>query len=219
MKKNNLLFVILFSGLISITACDNKKSGRNAPSRVARGGVTQNQNNNNINNNNSNFNNQGNYNTNGSDVVYLGMSNPSDFLNSLKGLVSAVFDPAELGNVNNYSDVKMRGYIDMDRSFKVNRSNSSLVIEIVDDYAKAGTADKITLSFNNLFDSRTDTNPISLTFKDDYGYIILNGNLSEYDFTGEVTYKNLKSFDSSSQFANGSLGQFQIPVCSFFRCN
>lgn len=49
------------------------------------------------------------------------------------------------------------------------------------------------------------------------GTIALEGEIKGEDFMGEIHYRNSKHFDGKSP-EQGKLGNFIIPVCSFFKC-
>lgn len=210
-----LTVIVLISGLMVLTACDKKKSGRSSPARVARGGNVQPYNVQGQQQQGNGFNNTGGT---GSQWTYLQPSDSYGFLSAAQGLVSASMDPQELGTVQN-GDVAMIGYIDMDQQGNINRSNSRFRLEIWDDYARNGSASAIALEFNSLASSSYNGNQINLVFEDSYGQIIVSGQYNQYDFYGTVSYRNSVSFDGSSSPAAGVLGNFQVPACGFFRCN
>ncbi len=212
MKTIKLLTLLMLSGLLFLTACDKKKSGRSSPSRVARGGTPQTYNVQNPNVQDPNIANTG------SELADVRSNDSYGFLQAVQGLVSASMDPQELGNVNSSGDVWIIGYIDMDQQGNINQANSVLRLEIWDDYARSGSASEIALAFNNLQSYSYNGNQINLVFEDNYGQIIVSGDYSQYDFYGTVSYRNTVSYDGNSTPAAGVLGTFQVPVCSFFRC-
>lgn len=219
MKALNILVLIMLSGLMFLTACDKKKSGKSSPARVARGGTSQPyivQGVNNQGANNQGFNN---YNgSTGSEWSYIRADDSYTFSQAVQGLVSASMDPQELGYVSNYGDVAIIGYIDMDQQGNINQENSRLRLEIWDDYARMGSASEIALAFNRLDSYNYNGNQINLVFDDGFGQIIVSGELNQYDFYGTVSYQNAVSYDGTSSKAAGVLGTFQVPSCAFFRC-
>lgn len=217
MAKKYILLTII--GLLIFSACDKKKSGKSTPARTARtSGDSTPVNVPSSNNQQTGTNTQNNYNV-GSQWVYLQSTDSYSFQQSLKALVSASMDPKDLGYVSNYGDVVLIGYIDMSmQQSTINASNSRFRLEIWDDYARSGNASEIALSFNSLSTYQVNGGQITLVFQDPYGQIIISGQTNYYDFYGTVSFKNLKSFDGSTNLPSGTLGTFQVPYCGFFRC-
>ena len=224
MKTSKLMTLLLLGGLIVLAACDTKKTARSSPARVARGASAQNYIQGGYNNpgpyNQGGYN-QGGYGNGGTSSSQWSFiqSNNGNFFQAVQGLVSASMNPQELGSVNNYGDVAIIGYIDMDQSGNVNQANSRLRIEIWDDYARSGQASEIALAFNGLSSSNYNGNQLNLIFMDNYGQIVVTGQLNQNTFYGTVSYQNAVSFDGASSPASGVLGTFQVPACGFFRCN
>ena len=207
------IFIMLIIGLLALSGCDKKKTNKSTPARTARtvppiphqqGNPNQQPPNNG-------------YNT-GSQWVYLQSSDYNSFYQSLQGFVSASMNPQELGNVSNYGDVALIGYIDMDSQGNINTANSRLRIEIWDDYARSGSASEIAVAFNNLSSYSFNGNQLNLVFQDSYGQVVVSGQLTNQDFYGTVSYYNNASYDGYSGGASGTLGNFQVPYCGFFRC-
>jgi hypothetical protein len=154
----------------------------------------------------------------GGEIATIRGDDSYQFFRDIQGLVSASMDPQELGNVMPYGDVVIMGFIDMDRNGTINTENSRLRLEIWDDYARNGSASEIALSFNRMKSYNPNGNQITMVFGDDFGDIIVSGEYTQYDFYGYVTYRNTKSFDGSSSYAEGNVGSFQVSVCGLFRC-
>lgn len=223
MKNIKLLTLLILSGLVFLSGCDTKKTSRSSPARVARGGNTQPYYLQGGYNNQGGYNqggyNQGGYNgTSTSQWAYLQANDASTFFRAVQGLVSASMNPQELGSVNNYGDVAIIGYIDMDQSGNINPNNSRLRLEIWDDYARSGQASEIALAFNSLTNSSYNGNQMNLIFQDNFGQIVISGQINQNNFYGTVSFQNSVSFDGTSAPAAGVLGNFQVPACGFFRC-
>lgn len=226
MKNFKFLTLLLLSGLIALSACDTKKTSRSSAARVARGGMGANyvQGGYNQGGNYGNFNQGGSYQggqytgTSTSQWAYIQSNDPNNFYRSVQGLVSASMNPQELGAVNPSSDVAIIGYVDMDQSGNINRNTTRIRLEIWDEYARSGTASEIALAFNNLANYSYNGNQISLIFQDNYGQIVVSGQVSQNSFVGSVSYQNSASYDGNSTPAAGVLGNFQVPACGFFRC-
>lgn len=213
MKILNFLVLSLLGISIFLTGCDNKKSNKGSPSRVARGGTTQPFN---AGGNNAWMNNQSG--VNGSQWSYIRINGTSDPRRPVQGLISASMDPSELGSISSYGDVAIIGYVDMDQNGNVNRTNSRLRIEIWDDFARSGSAAEIALAFNSLTNSSYNGNQITLVFEDQFGQIVIDGQFNQYEFYGNVSYQNYQFYGGGSQPDAGVLGSFQVPICGFFRC-
>lgn len=229
MQKIIRISCLLLLGLLTLSACDKKKTNKSNPARDARlnGGMQPyNTTPNGITNPNSTTpypNQQGGtnnqiYNNIGSQWVFLQTTDYNSFIQSIKGLVSASMDPNGLGNLSNYGDVALIGYIDMNQQYSINTANSRFRLEIWDDYARSGSASEIALSFNSLANYQVNGSQITLYFQDSYGQVIISGQIYGSDFYGTVSFRNSQSFDGSANYASGTLGSFQVPYCGFFRC-
>ncbi len=222
MKLSKTYLIIPMIALLLLSACDQKKS-KSSPARMARNPLAQpfiqgQQPVPGTNNPQQPVYPNTNGSSTGSEWVYLQSNDTYGFSNAVKGLVSATMDPQELGYVNNYGDVALIGFIDMNQQGVVNQSNSRLRLEIWDDYARSGSASEIAIQFNNLTSYNYNGNQITLVFQDQYGQITISGQLTQYDFYGTVSFQNNQAFGGGSSFASGVLGNFQVPYCGFFRC-
>lgn len=226
MKKIKLVSVLLLCGLVALSGCDSKKTARSNAARVARGGTNSNylQGGYNQGGNTGPYNQGGTYQggqytgTSTSQWAYIQSNDPNNFYQSVQGLISASMNPQELGHVNSSGDVAIIGYIDMDQAGNVNRNNTRLRIEIWDEYARSGSASEIALAFNSLANYSYNGNQISLIFQDNYGQVVVTGQINQNLFSGSVSYQNSASFDGGSNPAAGVLGNFQVSACGFFRC-
>jgi len=63
-------------------------------------------------------------------------------------------------------------------------------------------------------------NQVQIVFWDAYGAVELSGQIDTQRqvFTGVMKYENYILYDGSSPGAAGTLGDFTIPICSFFMC-
>lgn len=142
----------------------------------------------------------------------------NEFNIALKALVSASFDPSRLGYVNPQNGVFIQGFIDANQN-TVNAYNSTLRIEIWDNYATSGQDSAIPISFSGARSAQISGNQMNLVFEDQYGAIVLTGYINGNTITGDISFKNYRSFDNVSQPREGVLGNFEVPTCSFLRCN
>jgi hypothetical protein len=149
--------------------------------------------------------------------IYSSFEN--EFNIALKALASASFDPSQLGYVNPQNGVYIQGYVDINQT-AINAGNSSLRILIVDSYAQAGQQPEFSLSFPTARYGQFDNaNEFTIVFEDPFGAIFLKARINGGTILGSVSFKNYKSFDNVSQPREGILGDFEIPTCSFIRCN
>lgn len=58
-----------------------------------------------------------------------------------------------------------------------------------------------------------------IVFSDSYGSVTLSGTVSQTTFQGTISYDNGILYDGTRPGAAGTLGNFTIPICSFFVCN
>lgn len=219
MKTLRLVLGVLLGGILLVTtACDNKKTSRGAPGRIARGGysggynnaypggMTQ----------NPNYGYQD-YGASGSQWAYIRGDNTQSFYGAIQGLVSASMNPSELGNVTAYGDVAIIGSIEMNRQGQINPNNSRLRIEIWDDYARMGQASEIALAFNAMSTYTYNGNQLIMHFNDQYGEVIISGQFNQSEFIGTLSFQNSQHFDGTSRPASGVIGTFQVPTNGFFR--
>lgn len=143
----------------------------------------------------------------------------NEFNIALKALVSASFDPSRLGYVNPQNGVFIQGFIDINQN-SINAYNSNLRISIWDNYAQSGQDSEIPLSFPTARTAQfMGNNQFTVVFEDQFGAITLNAIINGGTIKGNVSFNNYKSFDNVSQPRQGTLGDFEIPTCSFIRCN
>jgi hypothetical protein len=214
MKQINKYIMVCFC-ILNIWGCDQKSTTKSPirSTRQTRNGQLQNYG---INNNgivqNGNTNSNANW-----GKVYSAYD--AQFNEALKALVSASFDPSQLGYVNSQNGVFLQGFMDINQN-TINATTSNLKISIWDSYAQSGQSTAIDLTFANARAAQfLGNNQFNITFEDQYGAIILTGVINGSTITGKVSYQNYKSFDNASQPHQGDLGDFQIPTCSFIRCN
>jgi hypothetical protein len=211
----SVLFGLAFAVL---TSCTPKKSD-STPANVARGardGV---------------FNEQG---AGGGDQSFLPRGgyqpkvgvisqNSNDLNIAVQGLVSATMDPANLGFVDPNDGVRFQGLVDFNpANGSINFSNTKLLIEVWDEYAKDNSQNPYPVSFSSAQEGYIRSNgEVSLLFKDSYGSISIQGVIGQNGgqslFNAQVFYQNAKTVDGNG-LGSGTLGTFTIPTCSFFAC-
>lgn len=221
MRKLSKYIIAVFC-ILNIWACDQKSTSK-SPVRTTRqyrqglpaGQVSPYTNNN----------------VNGVNGIVQGGSNAADawgrvfssydneFNAALKALVSASFDPSKLGYVNPQNGVFIQGFIDINQN-NINATSSNLRISIWDNYAQSSQDTEVPISFSSARSAQfLGNNEFNIVFEDQFGSVILTGIINGGTITGKIDYQNYQSFDNVTQPRSGHLGEFEIPTCSFIRCN
>lgn len=131
-------------------------------------------------------------------------------------LVSATMDPSAVGDINS---IEVSGNIGFQSNGQVT-NDSAFQIVIKDSYVGTtddGTQiDPIVIRVSNATGT-VYNGKANITFSDSYGTIIVTGTWDQSNtFNGVVNFQNKTSKVANK--TNGTLGGFNIPVCSFFRC-
>jgi hypothetical protein len=71
---------------------------------------------------------------------------------------------------------------------------------------------------NSLAYAQWNGNQVNLVFQDNYGQIIITGELNNYSFYGQVSFQNSTSYTGGGYGQSGVIGSFQIDRCAMFRC-
>ena len=103
---------------------------------------------------------------------------------------------------------------------------ATLAIEVVDSWYKDKQVDSpfrisslkfLRGSITGDTSSASTNNKVYLEFADEYQRVVLEGRIAGDNFEGTIFFENYLHFNNETPFA-GQLGQFTIPVCSYFRC-
>lgn len=154
------------------------------------------------------------------------------FENQVKLFLSASMAPQDVGNISGVPNnqglgVTFQGAIILDQNGKVNPSRSNLNITIFDsiwyqDFQQTNSNNKaISINFNANSQAQISGgfDPAGKGFvlvQDSYGEVRFEGFISNQDFTGIVSFKNLKNVTGAAP-ASGTLGQFKVSNCGFFQ--
>jgi hypothetical protein len=100
-------------------------------------------------------------------------------------------------------------------------SNGQFQIQVIDFTPQYPNAPRIPPFTFSHADGYVSGNTAEITFSDSYGSVTLSGTIDSTSnrFVGQMSYDNNVNIDSSQQGAAGVLGDFAIPICSFFVCN
>jgi hypothetical protein len=137
-------------------------------------------------------------------------------------LVSPTMDPQAVGDI---ISIMVKGMVGI-QSNGVFTPDSGLELIITDSYVgttqDGATIDPITIRLRgNVAGTINFPQSANVSFTDEYGTITISGtfaNASQQNpgtFTGRVDFQNKTAVNGKS---GGTLGQFSIPTCAFFRC-
>ena len=158
------------------------------------------------------------------------------FQESVGGLISATVPESSLGYVSSSASggtgVFLGGKVELQSGVynsgssanSTIRTDSKLMVAVYDEFV--GRPDPQTgkpvpafvLAFAKAEGSVQGTHAVLKFIDDTYGWIQLDGYISGTTFQGEFKYWNYVLYDGTKPGYNGTLGQFQIPACQFFRC-
>ncbi len=112
----------------------------------------------------------------------------------------------------------MKGYAGQGATIQ---STSQFAIQIIDSNPQVPNTPAIPAFVYTTATGTIQGTTAQLQFSDAYGTITMNGTVDvpNNNFTGTMTFDNNVLFDGTSPGHAGTLGQFTIPLCSFFVCN
>lgn len=151
-----------------------------------------------------------------------------NFESRVKGLLSATINPSEVGSISagpsDQTGVRFQGTIKIESNGTVNLSQTKILIKVYDSYvlqsAQAGTNQyqPIPIEFTSAaagqFNMQTGSGYV--IFRDQYGEIRFDGNLSGDYLTGQVSYVNTANVTGQAA-AQGVLGQFYVARCGIIK--
>lgn len=165
----------------------------------------------------------------------ISSGNQDLFQEAVGGLVDATMPADYLGFVS--ADAKggtglflggrvelQSGALNPNSTARVNvRADSKLLLAVYDEFTgradASGTVVKpISIGFSRA-EGYVSGNQVSLKFIDpQYGFVVMQGSFSGSLFRGSISYDNAVRYDGSRPGAAGTLGDFEVPTCQFFRC-
>ncbi len=137
-------------------------------------------------------------------------------------LVSPTMDPQAVGDI---VSIMVTGNVGIQAN-NVFTADSALQLVITDSYVghteDGATIDPITIRLRgNAAGTINFPQQATVSFTDEYGTITISGTFANASaqnpgtFTGRVDFQNKTVVNNKS---GGTLGQFTIPTCAFFRC-
>lgn len=152
-----------------------------------------------------------------------------EFQETMEAFLSAIDDPDQFGTVDsgyNSGAVTFDARVEIDGGFRRNgdnygdvRSNSTLMLEIEDSYARNQGYDTIVIEAREGAYGYVEGNYAEVEFEWEEGTITFNGYIDEYSgkYYGTVYFRNYSSVDGGGGYS-GTLGDFEVGVCDFFEC-
>lgn len=143
----------------------------------------------------------------------------TQFNQAVKHLVSAAIDPRYVGDVDNRNGVSLKGYVEVDSMGNVNASRSLVQLEI-HDQVDGQNMEPIIINVKAKSGYATGYQS-DIVFEDQYGSIRLTGTFDSNNFRGTISFQNKTIYagaPAGEQPHGGTLGDFYISTCGFFRC-
>jgi hypothetical protein len=146
----------------------------------------------------------------------------------VKGLLSATINPSEIGQISSgpsdQTGVRFQGQIKVESNGSVNLAQTKILIKVYDSYVLQSATDgtnqyqPIPIEFTSASSGQFNTSTGSgyVVFRDQYGEIRFDGNLSGDYFTGQVSYVNTTNVTGGSA-SQGVLGQFYVARCGIIK--
>ncbi|WP_409477334.1 hypothetical protein [Pseudobdellovibrio sp. HCB154] len=152
----------------------------------------------------------------------------SNFEARVKGLLSATIDPSEVGTIsagaNDQTGVRFQGTFKIESNGTVNLQQTKILIKVYDSYVLQSATDgsnqyqPIPIEFSSAaagqFNMQTGSGYV--VFRDEYGEVRFDGNLSGDYLSGQVSFVNTTNVTGGAA-AQGVLGQFYIARCGIIK--
>lgn len=155
------------------------------------------------------------------------------FQDAVVGMLEATMSPDAIGHVSatgsDNTGVYIGGAIELSggplRTSSGQRvtvqGNSRLLIAVYDEYASQRSEGRevgpVTILLQQA-SGEVSGNQAVLRFRDQHGYVEMEGTFNNSVFEGTISYDNARSYNGSTPGAAGTLGWFRVPTCRFFRC-
>jgi hypothetical protein len=140
--------------------------------------------------------------------------------NDARSFVSSFIDPVNVGEVNPSTGVKVSGRIQYDGNGRI-LGQSFIDIIITDSHVGTtpnGVVNPLRVMVPASSVQSTGGTGVQVTFSDSFGAILVSGSWNGGTFSGTITFQNVRNHTGGAGGSSGTLGTFQIPVCSFFVC-
>lgn len=146
------------------------------------------------------------------------------FMAEIDGLLSSILSKSDYGDVSYQSGLRIRGLVELDNQGNVIASGTSSAIVLTVEDSYVGKVDE---ESGEVYDAisiqvparsgRAYNGQFQVTFADEYGSISVSGTwMQSGQMTGTVSYQNNSTTGSAK--SSGTLGNFSMPVCNFFKC-
>lgn len=163
-----------------------------------------------------------------------GNASQNSFQDAVSGFIEGRWAPEVLGYVSSTATggtgaflggrIELQsGILNPSNAVQMNvRADSKLFVAIYDEFTGRPDANgEVVPALSRAFTSATgyvQGNRAYITFSDEYGSVDLEGTFSGDVFYGRFDYDNTRRWDGAGQGAAGSIGDFRVPTCQFFRC-
>lgn len=151
-----------------------------------------------------------------------------NFETRVKGLLSATINPAEVGSIssgpNDQTGVRFQGTIKIESNGSVNLQETKILIKVYDSLVLQSATDgsnqfqpipiEFTAAAAGQFNMQTGSGYV--IFRDQYGEVRFDGNLSGDYLSGQVSFANTTNVTGGSA-ASGVLGQFYVARCGIIK--
>ncbi|MGE5085367.1 MAG: hypothetical protein ACM3MG_03645 [Bacillota bacterium] len=154
-------------------------------------------------------------------------SNSGSFESVVKIFVSATIAGSSFGTIDGSGSgtngVFLTPSLQFDSAGNIVKTNSSILIKIVDSYVGMPSGDHTIqpyeIQFTNAYSGTIDkaSRTFNVTFQDQYGYIQLSGSYDNSYASGTVNFQNYTSVDGSSTGSAYRMGTFYVPTCGLLK--
>jgi hypothetical protein len=162
------------------------------------------------------------------------VASQSDWQDAISGFVQGKYPPDYLGFVSTTASggtgaylggrVELQtGVLNAAGSQVANiRTDSKLLVEIHDEYTdRLDASGQKVMPLWRAFTGASGNvqgNRAVIRFTDEYGTVTLDGTFSGQMFYGTFQYDNSRTYNNTGTTAAGTIGNFRLPTCQFFRC-
>ena len=142
------------------------------------------------------------------------------FEQNIKSFLSATTLAADVGTISSSpvdvtTGVRFQAVIKLDQGGRVVLESSKIAIKIYDSFVASQNIDPISVTINTASEGQFNlqTGVGSVTYKDSYGEIQLEGQVLNGFFKGSASYTNYKTVVENASASSGQMGQFAIATC------
>jgi hypothetical protein len=152
-------------------------------------------------------------------------NNSVEMQKQVTAFLASSYEPnKDFGNIPSSGGLLVTGRIELDQGQNIILNSGAIFFRVFDSYASSQGELRFSLP---LFEARAGANPILLTFQDQYSIVYVEGVINNgTEFRARLRYKTIVNplptwipkDPQGNPLVEGALGEFTVPVCSFFKC-